>query len=136
MRAQVLRVMGVLASAAMVLGASAQQPADPSARTFETTVVDRVPEFPGGQDAMYAYLGKAVHYPDSAKAKGIKGKVYIGFVVEADGAVTEVEVVKGVDPLLDEEAMRVVRLMPRWTPGEQNGKPVRIRMRLPMNFNY
>lgn len=85
---------------------------------------------------MYAFLAKTYHYPDSAKAKGIKGKVYVGFVVEADGAITEVQVVKGVDPLLDAEALRVVGLMPRWTPGEQNGKPVRMRMRLPMKFDY
>jgi len=134
MRALVLRVLGVLASLAMVLGASAQQPGSGSDSVYAHCEV--MPEFIGGDDALFCILGNNVHYPDSAKARGVKGMVYVAFVVEADGAVGEVQVARGVDPLLDAEAVRVVRMMPRFKPGEQDGKAVRCKVHLPISFTY
>jgi protein TonB len=130
MCAQVLRVMGLVASVALVLGASAQQPGSDSVYAH----CEVMPEFIGGDDALFCILGKNVHYPDSAKARGVKGMVYVAFVVEADGAVSEVQVARGVDPLLDAEAVRVVRMMPRFKPGEQDGKAVRCNVHLPISF--
>jgi len=122
--------MGVLASVAVVFGASAQQPADPSARTYDVSQVEQAPEFPGGQDAMYAFLAKNFHWPDCVG----EGTVYIDFVVETAGEVSGVQVAKSTNPLLDREALRVVSKMPMWSPGEQDGKAVRVRMVLPIKY--
>ena len=97
-------------------------------------VVDEEPQFPGGQTAMLRYLGKQTNYPDSCKNAGIDGKVYVQFVVETDGSISNVEVVRGRHPLLDAEAVRVVKSMPKWTPGKQSGKAVRVRVTVPFVF--
>lgn len=93
-----------------------------------------MPEFPGGQEALAAFMKKEVKYPKKAKRAGIEGQVVVGFIVDKDGSVTDVTVAKGVDPLLDEEAMRAVRLMPKWRPGMMNGKPVKTKFNLPVRF--
>jgi periplasmic protein TonB len=93
-----------------------------------------MPEFPGGQVALNKYLANNIRYPEIAKEMGIEGTVYIGFVIETDGSVSNVVVKKSVHPSVDAEAKRVVMQMPKWSPGKQNGKPVRVRMVTPVKF--
>ena len=103
----------------------------------ESTVfifVEQNPEFPGGQDAMMKYLSSNSIYPQEAVNAGITGKVFLKFVVERDGKISGVEVMRGVHPLLDKEALRVVKSMPNFIPGKQNGKAVRVQYTLPVNF--
>lgn len=98
------------------------------------TVVEEVPEFPGGETAIRKFLNGTVRYPMEAAERGIQGKVFVKFVIEADGSISNVHVVKAVNKFLDTEAVRVVRKMPRWTLGRQNGKPVRVAYTTPINF--
>ena len=97
-------------------------------------VVEQMPEFPGGEAALQRYLKNSVKYPNIAMENGIQGKVYVGFVVERNGSISNVRIARGVDASLDKEAMRVVRLMPKWIPGKQNGEPVRVSFTAPINF--
>lgn len=97
-------------------------------------IVEEMPSFPGGMGALNKYLHDNVHYPVVAQENGVQGRVTISFVVEKDGSVTDVKVAKSVDPSLDKEALRVVRSMPRWTPGKQNGATVRVKYNVPVNF--
>ncbi|HAQ18144.1 MAG TPA: energy transducer TonB [Prolixibacteraceae bacterium] len=97
-------------------------------------VVEQMPEFPGGEAALQRYLRSSVKYPTIAMENGIQGKVYVGFVVERNGSISNVRIARGVDVSLDKEAMRVVRLMPKWIPGKQNGEPVRVSFTAPINF--
>ncbi len=98
------------------------------------TVVESMPEFKGGMAKLYSYLGNNIKYPVMAKESGIQGKVYVTFVVERDGSITDVKVLRGIGGGCDEEAIRVVASMPRWTPGKQRGKPVRVQYNLPVRF--
>lgn len=97
-------------------------------------VVENQPEFPGGNAAMMKFLGDNIRYPVIALENGIQGRVICNFVVERDGSITDVQVVRGVDPSLDREAVRVIQSMPRWTPGKQRGQAVRVRFTLPVVF--
>ncbi|PLX24084.1 MAG: energy transducer TonB [Salinivirgaceae bacterium] len=97
-------------------------------------VVEQMPEFPGGQGQLFKYISQNINYPAIAKENGIQGKVFIQFVVGKDGSITNVTVLRGVDPSLDKEAVRVVQSMPKWTPGKQRGKPVFVRYQVPINF--
>ena len=97
-------------------------------------VVEEQPEFPGGMEALLKYLAKNINYPESAVDNGIQGKVMVRFVVERDGSASQVETIKGVDPELDREAVRVVKAMPKWKPGRQQGKAVRTRFIVPVVF--
>nr|AKF17184.1 cell envelope biogenesis protein TonB [uncultured bacterium Csd4] len=97
-------------------------------------VVEVPPQFPGGQSALISFLVQNVQYPPVAQKNGISGTVVVSFIVEKDGRVTDAKVVRGKDPSLDKEAVRVVRLMPNWEPGRINGEPVRTRYTLPLNF--
>ena len=96
--------------------------------------LEEMPEFPGGQAALMKWLSKNINYPAIAAENNIQGRVMISFVVEPDGSVSNVKVVRGVDPNLDREAARVVSKMPKWKPGMQTGKPVRARYTLPVQF--
>ncbi|MEE4257530.1 MAG: TonB family protein [Bacteroidales bacterium] len=98
------------------------------------TVVESMPEFKGGMAELYKYLGNNIKYPVMAKESGIQGKVYVTFVVERDGSITDVRVLRGIGGGCDEEAVRVVQGMPKWTPGKQRGKPVRVQYNLPVRF--
>jgi protein TonB len=98
------------------------------------TVVESMPEFKGGMADLYSYLGNNIKYPVMAKESGIQGKVYVTFVVERDGSITDVKVLRGIGGGCDEEAVRVVAAMPRWKPGKQRGKPVRVQYNLPVRF--
>jgi protein TonB len=97
-------------------------------------VVESMPEFPGGEPALYKYLAENIKYPQMAKESGIQGRVFVTFVVERDGSVTDVRVLRGIGGGCDEEAIRVVQSMPRWTPGKQRGKSVRVQYNLPVKF--
>lgn len=97
-------------------------------------VVEQIPAFPGGQAALMQYLSSHVKYPAVAEENGISGRVTIQFVVERDGSVTDVRTMKSVDPSLDREAERVVKSMPKWIPGKQNGSPVRVKYFVPVVF--
>ena len=97
-------------------------------------VVEEMPQFPGGQAALLEYLAKNIKYPVVAEENGIQGKVIVTFVVERDGSITDVKVVKSVDPSLDKEASRVVKSMPKWQPGKQNGSAVRVKYTVPVQF--
>ncbi|MCF8228271.1 MAG: TonB family protein [Bacteroidales bacterium] len=98
------------------------------------TVVESMPEFPGGQTSLFQYLQKNIEYPEIAKESGIQGRVFVTFVVEKDGSVTDVRVLRGIGGGCDEEAVRVVKSMPKWNPGKQRGKPVRVQFNLPVKF--
>jgi len=97
-------------------------------------VVEEMPSFPGGEKEMYRYIGKNIEYPRMAKESGISGRVFVTFVVEKDGRVTDVKVLRGIGGGCDEEAVRVIKSMPRWKPGKQRGKPVRVQYRMPIKF--
>ena len=98
-------------------------------------VVEDMPVFPGGQDKLYKYLAENIKYPIIAQENGIQGRVICQFVVNKDGSIVDVEVVRsGGDPSLDKEAVRVIKSMPKWTPGKQRGKPVRVKHTVPVNF--
>jgi len=94
-----------------------------------------MPEFPGGDTALYRFLAENIHYPDSAKTAGIQGRVFITFVVNTDGSISDARVLRGIGGGCDEEALRVVKSMPNWIPGKQRGKPVRVQYNLPIKFS-
>ena len=96
--------------------------------------VEQQPSFPGGQGALLSWLSYNIHYPPVAEENGIQGKVVVSFVVEPDGSISNVAVVRGVDPTLDQETVRVVKSMPKWNPGKQNGQAVRVKYNLPITF--
>lgn len=97
-------------------------------------VVEVMPQFPGGQIAMLKYIMENMKYPEQAMKEGIQGRVAVRFIVEKDGSISDVKPILSVHPLLNKEAVRVVESMPKWTPGKQNGKPVRVRFNLPVMF--
>lgn len=102
--------------------------------TYDLAAVQEQPEFQGGMAKMYEYLHKNTKYPDMEFDAGIQGKVYIEFVVEKDGSVEDVKVRRGVSPGLDKEALRAVKSMPKWSPGKMNGKAVKVRFTIPVDF--
>ena len=97
-------------------------------------VVEVMPQYPGGQIAMLKYLMENIKYPEQAMKKGIQGRVAVSFIVEKDGSISDVKPILSVHPLLNKEAVRVVKSMPKWSPGKQNGKPVRVRFNVPVMF--
>lgn len=104
----------------------------PKAEIF--TVVEEQPGYPGGDEARIKYLQENIKYPEEAKELGVQGKVFVTFVVEVDGSITDVRVLRGIGAGCDEEAIRVVRNMPKWVPGKQRGVPVRVQFNLPIKF--
>ena len=97
-------------------------------------VVEEAPEFPGGHKECIAFLLKNIKYPQISQENGVQGRVIVQFVVNADGSITDPTVVRGIDPYLDKEALRVINLMPKWKPGKQRGKAVRVRYTQPVVF--
>jgi len=110
------------------------QPEEEEDEVVNFYVIENKPKFPGGQAAMFKYIAEHTKYPEIAKENGITGKVFVQFVIGKDGSVTNVKVIRGVDPYLDKEAVRVVKSMPKWKPGSQRGKPVKVSFQLPINF--
>ena len=97
-------------------------------------IVEEMPAYPGGEAKLMEYIAKNIKYPQIARETGIQGRVFVGFVVEPDGSVSNVKVLRGIGGGCDEEAMRVVKSMPKWKPGKQRGKAVRVSYMLPVNF--
>lgn len=97
-------------------------------------IVEDMPEFPGGMLALQKFIAQSIKYPVIAQENGIQGKVFVNFVVAKDGSVTQAKIARGVDPSLDKEALRVVMSLPKWKPGKQGGKPVRVSYTVPINF--
>ena len=115
-----------------------QAVAQPEPKPVEETkvfeVVEQMPSFPGGDAALMAYLRDNMKYPVVAAENGVQGRVVVSFVVERDGSITDVKVARSVDPSLDREAVRVVKGMPHWIPGKQNGSAVRVKYNVPVSF--
>jgi protein TonB len=112
--------------------AMAQNKKTSNDKVFEK--VEDMPEFPGGEQAMMDFVSKNVVYPKEAQEKGISGRVMVSFIVEKDGSVNEVKIVRGIGGGCDEEAVRVVKAMPKWKPGKEKGKPVRVSYIMPIFF--
>ncbi|RLC51367.1 MAG: hypothetical protein DRI23_05170 [Candidatus Cloacimonadota bacterium] len=98
------------------------------------SVVENLPEFPGGMEALFKHIQEKISYPDSARLLGIQGTVYVSFVVKKSGTVDNAYILRGIGGGCDEEALKVVKSMPDWIPGEQKGKPVNVQMALPIKF--
>lgn len=124
--------MDSLGNAVMVKKVPAKISLDDKAEVF--FVVEDMPEFPGGENALRQFIANSVEYPDVAVKKGIQGKVYVTFVVSKDGSVANATIARGVDPALDTEALRVVNSLPKWKPGKQRGQAVNVSYTVPINF--
>lgn len=98
------------------------------------TLVEQMPEYPGGQEALIKFISQNLKYPESAKEAGISGTVYVSFIVSEKGNIESVKAISSVHELLDKEAIRVVKEMPSWKPGIQKGKPVKVQFTLPLKF--
>lgn len=119
----------------VVIAAPVEAPVEEEEEEVVFVVVESMPEFPGGQQALFKYLNENVKYPVIAQENGIQGRVICQFVVNKDGSIVDVEVVRsGGDASLDKEAIRVIKSMPKWKPGKQRGKPVRVKYTVPVNF--
>jgi protein TonB len=97
-------------------------------------IVEQMPEYPGGQAALFEYLSKNIKYPADAEKKKVEGKVFVTFVVDTDGKITDVSLLRKVFPSLDAEAIRVISGMPNWIPGKQKGQVVRVKYTVPIMF--
>ena len=106
----------------------------PEVATKVFDVVEEMPSFPGGNAALMSYLNSNTKYPVVAQENGVQGRVIVSFVVERDGSISDVKVARSVDPSLDREAQRVVKSMPKWKPGKQNGSAVRVKYTVPVVF--
>lgn len=122
------------ASQRVVVQAPVAAPVEEEEEQQVFVVVEKMPEFPGGEEAMRRYLARNIRYPLIAQENGIQGRVICQFVVNADGKIVDVQVVRGVEASLDAEAVRVIQSMPSWTPGKQGGKSVRVKYTLPIRF--
>lgn len=132
---KVLFVLALLLSAHTVMHAQSNQRTERNAsdeKIFD--VVEQPPSFPGGQAALMSYLSKSVKYPEEALKNNVQGRVIVGFIVEKDGSVSNAKIIRSVDSALDKEAIRIVMSMPKWTPGRQNGRNVRTKYNVPVNF--
>ena len=98
-------------------------------------VVEQMPEYPGGMQALFEFLKENIKYPEDAQKQKVEGRVLAKFVVETDGSISNIEVVKQAFPSLDAEAVRVIQAMPKWKPGRQKGQAVRVKFVMPINFS-
>lgn len=126
---QIQKATTTTAADEILLGASVAPQEEPV-----YTVVEEMPKFPGGQEALLKYMVANVKYPENARKNGVQGTVFISFVVKKDGQVSNAKVLRGVDEELDKEALRVVSEMPKWNPGKEKGKPVKVQFNLPVAF--
>ncbi len=119
----------------IVIAAPVEAPVEEEEEEVVFVVVESMPEFPGGQQALFKYLSDNIKYPVIAQENGIQGRVICQFTVNKDGSIVDIEVVRsGGDPSLDKEAVRVIKTMPKWKPGKQRGKPVRVKFTVPVSF--
>ena len=98
-------------------------------------VVEKMPQYPGGMVALFEFLEKNLKYPADAQKQKVEGRVIVSFIVETDGSISDINIVRKVFPSLDEEAVRLLGMMPRWSPGLQNGKPVRVKYAIPITYS-
>ena len=112
--------------------ARAQNTDTPCGKVFH--VVEQMPQFPGGQAAMMKFIADSLRYPSVVCTGGVEGRIVVRFVVDCEGNIVNPLVVRSVDPLLDREAIRLVKSMPKWIPGRQNGKPVNVTCLVPIRF--
>ena len=112
----------------------AQSTQDDDHDAYILSTVEQQPQFPGGEEAMYRFIASNAHYPKEARENGIQGTVYLTFIVERDGSISNVRILRSPSDLLSEEASRVVKSMPRWKPGKAAGKNVRVQYTLPLHF--
>ena len=112
--------------------ARAQNTDTPCCKVFH--VVEQMPQFPGGQAAMMKFIADSLRYPSVVCTGGVEGRIVVRFVVDCEGNIVNPLVVRSVDPLLDREAIRLVKSMPKWKPGRVNGEPVNVKYRLPITF--
>lgn len=110
-----------------------QDTVDISNAVFE--IVEVMPVFPGGMSALMKYIGENIKYPEEAKKKNMQGRVYVAFIVNQDGSISDTRIIRGASPLLDAEALRVIGSMPKWKPGMQKGKAVRVQYSVPVVFS-
>lgn len=113
-------------------GSAGEKPKVDENRVYD--VVEQMPSFPGGSSKLMTYLSQNIKYPVVAEEHGIQGRVVVQFVVERDGSISDVKIVNSADPLLNSEAVRVIKSMPKWTPGKQDGQPVRVKYTIPVTF--
>ncbi len=121
-----------LVDVAPIIAAKEEKEEEEEAQVF--FIVEEMPEFPGGEAALRSFIAKSINYPVIAQENGIQGKVYVTFVVDKDGGISDAKIARGVDPSLDKEALRVVNSLPKWKPGKQRGKPVRVSYTVPISF--
>ena len=149
-RLKAIVLLPIVASIAIVFAVSCRQATEPiapppppppppptemAAATDEVyTVVETMPQFPGGEEARIKYMINTIKYPEAAKKQQLQGTVYVSFIVEKDGSISDTKVLRGIGKLCDEEAIRVIEAMPKWTPGVQNGKTVRVKFTIPIQF--
>ena len=123
----------LLAAVALFCGTSAMAQSD-DVDDAVFVVVEKSPEFPGGNDSLYAFIGRNIKYPEMAKKNKIEGRVFVTFVVEKDGQVSSAKILRDIGGGCGEEAIRMVNIMPKWKPGTQRGNPVRVQFNLPIMF--
>lgn len=123
----------LLAAVALFCGTSAMAQTD-EVDDAVFVVVEKSPEFPGGDDSLYAFIGRNIKYPEAAKKNKIEGRVFVTFVIEKDGQVSSAKILRDIGGGCGEEALRVVKNMPKWKPGTQRGNPVRVQFNLPIMF--
>ena len=113
-------------------GAFAQEEVKVEEEVF--VVVEEQAEFPGGLDSMYAYIQKNLVYPEKAKAEGIEGRVFVSFIIEKDGSISNILIKRAIGGGCEEAVVEMIKNMPKWNPGKQKGKPVRFQFTLPIKF--
>lgn len=118
----------------LILSANAQEKQNNGHEHTVFSIVETMPEFPGGMEALYMFIGETLQYPDEANAKGASGTVFVSFIVDKSGTVRDATVVKSVDPALDQAALDMVNKMPDWKPGVQDEKAVNVIYHLPVKF--
>jgi periplasmic protein TonB len=110
-------------------------PSAPDSSVEKFAIIEELPQFPGGEKELFKFVSTNLNYPDIASQQGIEGIVYVTFTVEKDGSVGDIEILRGIGGGCDEEALRVVSIMPAWKPGTQKGKPVSVRYNMPVRFS-
>lgn len=128
-----IRLTSATSELDLTVSPSAPKPAVQNGETF--TVVEQMPEYPGGMKALMGYLAENIQYPAECQKAGIQGRVIVQFVVKADGSLDNFEIKRSVNPLLDAEALRVIKTTPKWKPGTQHGKPVDVKFTIPVTFS-
>ena len=128
----ILFVFGLIVCTHVSFADNIQQ--DTTKKEMVYDMPEHMPQFPGGADAMEQFINDNITYPPEATAKRIQGKVYVQFIVEKDGSLSDINIRRGAHELLNEEAIRVIKLMPKWKPGSMRGKTVRVRYTIPITF--